>query len=106
MIIKKAKYKKVMVEENQCIEEAVYGCDECGCEIKEYPNEADKLEMTLFYKDYGKESEILHFCSWECVIKKLQTVECDSFIDLPFVRMDNNNKKGGKYLIELLSKLI
>ena len=105
MLIKEAKYKKVMVERNQCVEEAVYGCDECKCEINDYPNEASKLDMTVFYKE-DKEPECLHFCSWECVIKKLQIIECDFFIDLPNVIMDHNGKKSGKYLIKLLSGLV
>jgi len=105
MLIKEAKYKKVMVEINQCVEETVYGCDECKCEIKEYPNEVDRLDITVFYNDDNKEPENLHFCSWECVIKNLQTIECDYFIDLPHVMMDCNNNKGGKHLIKLLSGL-
>jgi hypothetical protein len=108
MLIKEATYKKVMVEKNQCIEEAVYGCDECKCEIKNYPKEDCRLKMTVFYKDNNREVDNLHFCSWECVIKKLQTIECDYFIDLPHVLMDceNENNKSGKYLIKLLNELV
>ncbi len=48
MIIKEAEYKKVRETRNRCVKEAVYGCDECGMEILDYPNEDNRLEMTIF----------------------------------------------------------
>lgn len=45
MIIKEAKYKNVMVKQRKCVSETVYGCDECRTEIKEYPNEENRLEI-------------------------------------------------------------
>jgi len=106
MIIKKAEYKKVMVEKKRCISPGVYGCDECKKEIKEYPNETERLEMTIFKN--SDQPEYLHFCSWECVLKYIPKIKTDYFVTLPYLFFDCNkkSKKGGNELIRLLKKKI
>jgi len=109
MLIKEAEYKKVKVTQQRMVKDAIYGCDECGTEINEYPNEEDRLEVTVFYQDFERTEKTgrLHFCSWECVFKHLPKIKCDHFISLPFVYMDGQQKtkRCGRHLMEILSEL-
>ena len=103
MIIKEAEYKKVRVTRNQCVKEAVYGCDECGKEIADYPNEQNRLEVTVFHSD-SDSTEHLHFCSWDCVLKHLPKIKTNHFISLPFVLYDADKKckRSAQRLVDLI----
>lgn len=105
MIIKEAKYKNVMVKQRKCVSETVYGCDDCKAEIKEYPNEENRLEMTV-YRNNDEKTEHLHFCSWDCVLNHIPKVKTDYFISLPYIYCDarNGSKRGSKQLIKLLTE--
>jgi hypothetical protein len=107
MIVKEAKYKNVMVKQTRCVSEAVYGCDECAKVIDDYPNEINRLELTVF-KHTDSEADHLHFCSWRCVLKHITKLKSDYFVSLPFVHFDvnNGNKRNGKELISILKKLV
>ena len=102
MKIKEAKYKEVMVKQRQIVSHEVYGCDECRKEIKEFPNEERKLEMTIFHNK--KESMHLHFCSWRCTLKYLPKIKSDYFATLPYIYFDER-KKGRDELVKLLKSL-
>lgn len=105
MIIKEAKYKNVMMKQRKCVSETVYGCDECRTEIKEYPNEESRLEMTVFRNNDAK-TEHLHFCTWDCVLNHLPKVKSDYFVTLPMVYFDarKQSKRGSEQLIKLLTE--
>ncbi|MFA5727550.1 MAG: hypothetical protein WC886_07915 [Saccharofermentanaceae bacterium] len=87
MLIKKAKYKNVRITSRKCISREVYGCDECYHEICEFPNEAARLEVTVF-QNPGAEATTLHFCSWACVLKHLPKIKCSYFASLPYMYFD------------------
>lgn len=91
MKTKEAKYKKVRVTQRIEVSPAVYGCDECRKEIKDYPNENSRLEVTAHSHDVG--SENLHFCSWKCVLKHIPKIKCEYFVSLPFLYFDERNGK-------------
>lgn len=109
MIIKKAKYKKLMVEQLRQVSEEVHGCDECRKEIKNFPNEPSRLELRVFHHD--DRCDYLHFCSWGCVIKHLPKIKSDYFVDLPFLYFGNSKddklvgKRSAIELLKILSKL-
>ncbi len=106
MIIKEAKYKKKRVQQNVRISEEVYGCDECNKEIKEYPNETGRLDLTIFFQN--NETERLHFCSWKCVLKALPKIKTDYFITLPMIHYGGDEcvkGKDAKAFMKVLSKL-
>lgn len=104
MLIKEAVYKEVQVTRKELVEHEVHGCDHCTAEIKEYPNEDSRLEITVFYHD--KESEDLHFCSWECALANLVEIKTDCFISLPYVYFDapKGSKRSAQHLVEVLRK--
>lgn len=104
MIIKKAKYKTVTVKQKRMVSDEVYGCDECKKEIKEFPNEDPRLNITVFYHaEPGTDN--YHFCSWECVLKFIPKINTDYFINLPHVCYDSNNKhKNAQGLIDAITK--
>jgi len=106
MLIKEATYENVMVETRKRVSDDVFGCDCCEKEIKEYPNENSRLELTVF-KGNSDDAEHLHFCSWECVLKQLPKIKTDYFISLPFVYFDEKceDKRSGNELISLLKRL-
>src|SRR5258706_7633837 len=106
MIIKKAVYKEMMVKQNRIIEEEINGCDECEEEIKNFPNEPSRLDLTVFQEN--DKNETLHFCSWDCVLKHLPKIKSDNFISLPFVSFHKHDgfnkgkaihKRSGKRLM-------
>lgn len=109
MIIKEAKYKKVMVKQRQRVSDDVYGCDECRAEIKDYPNEGSRLELKIFH--YDNRCDHLHFCSWRCVLKHIPKVKSDYFVDLPFLYFGESKddklvgKRSAKEFIKILKKL-
>jgi hypothetical protein len=103
MIIKEAKYNEVLITQSRCVEEAVYGCDECGVEITDYPNEESRLEVTVFHSD-SEDIDHLHFCSWDCVLKFIPKIDTDYFVSLPFILFDSakNSPRSAYRLIEIL----
>lgn len=105
MLIKKAVYKNVKVIQREIVSDAIYGCDECECEIKDYPNEQIKLELTVFYKDNNKETKDLHFCSWDCVLLHIPKIDSDDFVDLPILYYDEpkESKRSAQHLIDILN---
>lgn len=107
MIIKKAKYKKVKVLQRRMVSREVYGCDCCKKEIKEYPNEEERLDMTVWHQKDDSDTRHYHFCSWDCVLKFVKTVKSDYFLNLPHVNFDYNkkSKKGIHRLVELLKQI-
>lgn len=103
MILKKAVYKKQMVEQNVLVSDDLYGCDECNTELHE---DDERLELTVFFKKTSKEPKRLHFCSWDCVLKNLKKIKCDYFVDLPYLFYDQGKSKSGtNRLIELIEKI-
>ena len=93
MIIKKATYRKCP----QCgivrrIADEEYGCDGCGAPLNYTDSNCEFLRMTVFSQG-AEGADVYHFCSWQCVLKKLATLSCDYFIDMPFLHFDTKNKK-------------
>lgn len=104
MKIKDAVYETVTVQQKQVVSWEVYGCDHCKKEIKEFPNEEDRLQMTVFQHDNS--TEYLHFCSWKCVLKYLPKIKTDYFINLPYVSFDAVTKgRTAKDLFKLLKRI-
>ena len=105
MIIKEAKYKNVMVKQRKCVSETVYGCDECRAEIKEYPNEENRLELTVF-RHGSENAEHLHFCTWDCVLNHIPKIKTNYFVSLPYLYYDGRKTsvRGAKQLIKLLAE--
>ena len=108
MLIKKAKYEKVKVWQNQCVSQEVHGCDQCKSVIDEYPNEDMRLECKIFFNDHGKQTTVLHFCSWDCVLKHIPKLKTDYFVTLPHLYFDTRkeSKMGANQLINLLKTAI
>lgn len=105
MLIKEAVYKKVTVEQNQLIEDEVFGCDHCKKEIKEFPNEESRLVVDVF-RHNDNNTEHLHFCSWKCVLSHLPKIKTDYFLNLPFVSFDSTTPgRSAKDLFKLLKKI-
>ena len=112
MLLKKAVYKKILVKRNRLVEDEIHGCDECKEEIKNYPNEPSRLDLTVFQE--SGETSHLHFCSWDCALKHLPKIKSDNFISLPmatFHKHDGFNrgkavhKRSGKRLMQILKTL-
>lgn len=103
MKIKDATYTTEMVERRKTLTEEVYGCDECRCEIKEYPNESNRLEVTVFQND-GDDAGHLHFCSWKCTLKHIPKIKSDYFVSLPYLYFDG--KDGNSRLASELISII
>jgi hypothetical protein len=105
MIIKKAKYKTVTVKQKKRISGDVHGCDECGKEIKDFPNEESRLDIRIFKHDNSDTVE-LHFCSWACVFKYTPKIKTDYFFTLPYVSFDTKGKlASAKEFLELVKKI-
>ncbi len=106
MLIRKAKYKKVRVWQNQMVSQEVHGCDECKNEIDDFPNEEPRLCIDIYAKDGEHSHQSLHFCSWDCVLIYFPKVKSNYFITLPYIHFDINHKskKSAQYLIKLLTK--
>ena len=105
MLIKEAVYKEIQVKQNRLIEYAVYGCDCCEKEIQQYPNEDNRLEMTLFQKN--DENIHLHFCSWDCVLDYIANLKTEfEFISLPFIYCSDvkESARGFQRLAELVKE--
>ena len=97
--------KIVKVTQNKLVEDTIYGCDCCHQEIKEYPNEDNRLEITVF--GYDDENKHFHFCSWDCVFSFIKDLkEPFDFISLPFVYKKDvkNSLRGVERLIELIKE--
>lgn len=105
MIIKEAKYKKVRKFVRQQISPEAYGCDHCKKEIKEFPNEANRLEITVWAEREDHNGFHYHFCSWSCVLKFIPTIKSNYFASLPYLYFDERNgKRTSSELLKLLSK--
>lgn len=105
MIIKEAKYKKVRIWQRREVAPEVNGCDNCRKEIKEFPNEPSRLEMTV-WKDHQGESTSLHFCSWKCVLKYIPKIKSEYFASLPYLYFDSGTKaRTVTELIKILQSL-
>lgn len=98
MIIKKAVYKKVRVTQQREVTAEVYGCDCCRKKIVEFPNETRRLVVSVFKQ--GESSKDYHFCSWNCVLKFVPTIQSDYFATLPYIYFDEG--KGPRTFTELL----
>lgn len=106
MIIKKAVYRTVSVKQKKCVKQEIHGCDQCRKEIKEWPNEPSRLELTIFNKA-GLDTKHEHFCSWKCVLKRLVAVDTDYFIGMPHLMFDEGvNDRSAAELKRLLKKLL
>ena len=106
MKIKEAVYEKVTQIVDKRISDEVYGCDECREEIIDFPNESQRLEVTVFRND-NSESDHLHFCSWACVFKYIPKISTDYFVNLPFVYYDEaeGSKRDSKALLEIIKRM-
>lgn len=103
MLIEKAVYKKVQVYRNELIKDEVHGCDHCSEIINNYPNEHPRLNITEFYDNY-RDTENLHFCSWECVLAGLFKSKADNFLTFPSIYAGKGNKELGGLLKLLKDK--
>lgn len=95
MLIRGAEYHKC----ESCgwtkqVSDDVYGCDQCGAVI-----DLNAVTPSGQYRAYlrcsvfsrvSRETQSLTFCSWRCCLKKLRTVSCDYFIDLPTLMYDDD----------------
>lgn len=108
MIIKKAVYKKVRVTQAREVSPEKYGCDCCRKEIKEYPNEVNRLELSVWEtKEGDSNSKNYHFCSWKCLLKFLPSVKSNYFASLPFLHFDEkSDTRTAKEFMKLISKLV
>ena len=104
MIVKEAEYKSVQVTQRKCISEAVYGCDECGAEIKNYPNEDSRLEVDVFNNEKDTSVDHLHFCSWDCVLKHIPKIDSDYFVSLPYLYYDSRGNRSANRFIEIINQ--
>ncbi len=95
----------VMMEQRKQVSSDIYGCDNCKKEIKDFPNESQRLELTIFGHDLN--SANLHFCSWDCVLKYIPKIKSDYFVSLPHLYFDEpkGSKRGIVELVKLLKKL-
>jgi hypothetical protein len=101
MIVKEAVYKKKKITKFECtlISDVVYGCDECKAEIIEYPNEDNRLEITIYNNNDTNNN--LHFCSWGCVLKYIPKLKSDYFATLPYIHF-STNKRNYNELVKIL----
>lgn len=86
MKIKEAEFKTVMRECKEKISDCIYGCDECK---KEFESDS-KLSIDIFSQSDSTEN--LDFCSWVCLLKHLPKVECNYFVNLPYLSYDSKTK--------------
>jgi hypothetical protein len=93
MIIKERKYEPCpKCGSRKLISDDEYGCDYCKNQIDLSKPDSDYLRLTVFKKKQEHPDEY-HFCSWNCVFKKLKMLETDDFISLPFLLADTDNSK-------------
>jgi len=93
MVIRKREYKKCgECGRNEMVKDEAFGCDNCQKEIDLHKNQS-YLNATVFYKE-TEETRDMHFCSWMCVLEKMQTVKTDNFINLPFLSFDDDKQDG------------
>ena len=104
MIIKKAVYRHKMVKQRVLVSDEVSGCDHCREEIRDYPNEPSRLELTVFWHADRTESKHLHYCSWKCVLAALPKLQTDYFISLPYLYYDHTGRRSASELIKILKR--
>lgn len=92
MIIKERKFKEcITCGHKEMIGDEEYGCDNCKRKIDLSENRS-YLSASVFHHS-GETSDNLHFCSWDCVLKKLKTIQTDYFISLPYLLFDETNPR-------------
>lgn len=107
MLIKKAKYKKVRVWESKLVSQEVHGCDKCKTPIGNYPNEPQRLELSVWEKKDSHETKNYHFCSWKCLLNFIPTIKSEYFASMPFLYFDEGNgKRTANELIKIIRKLL
>ena len=73
-----------------------YFCDFCEEQIDTInSSEHNMLDITVFNKNVDIEPYDLFFCSWKCLLNKIKTLKCDSFISLPYLMYDHNHYRKG-----------
>src|SRR3990167_1591003 len=99
MLIRKRIPKKCRLCENVIgtLQDDSYGCDGCGKSIDDLlaskdTNRCDHLRLDIFFRH--KETQHLQFCSWRCVVKRLQTIRSDYFVSLPFLHFERDVLPG------------
>lgn len=106
MLIKKAKYKKVKVWKRQEISPEVHGCDNCKVVLKSWPNEDNRLDMTVWpTKDTGHDTQHYHFCSWDCVLKYIPKIKSTYFASMPHLMFDSEGKGSVTELLNAINLL-
>lgn len=100
MIIQEAKYEEVTETYTVRVSEPVHGCDNCGKAIQ-----GRALGITVFAKETD-DNRSLEFCSWRCTLMFIPKIECEFFIDLPFLIYNNEEgDSNSKEFIDLISKI-
>lgn len=88
MIIKDSIYRNCMLcGKKELVTGPVYGCDYCKKVLHLHQNEEVPLLVTLF--NHSGDHHAHEFCSWECVLRFLQTASADYFIALPELDCEN-----------------
>jgi len=92
MVIREREYKKCgECGRSELVKDQSFGCDNCQKEIDLSKNQS-YLNATVF--SHNNEAEDMNFCSWVCVLKKMQTVKTDHFITLPYLSFDGDKQDG------------
>jgi uridine kinase len=99
MIIKEAVYKKCHTcSSTKLTKDEELGCDFCETPLDYFSSDEYYLSISIYYTNREKETQYLHFCSWECCIKYLkklfkhQPIDID-FISLPYLYFNDYPKK-------------
>lgn len=108
MILKKAKYKTIMVKHKHKIHDDIRGCDECKTEIKNYSTREARIDIKVFNKDDMDDVRVLDFCSWDCLLKHVPKITSDNFATLPvlYFGVEKTDKCSAYRLMELLTNKI
>ncbi len=91
MIIKKRQYKGCLkCGAVKMVRDEIHGCDNCKKMI-DFNTDTPFLDATIFKSD-SSDATHLYFCSWKCALKRLRSIKCDYFINLPYLRYDKAGK--------------
>lgn len=104
MLLKEPVLKKVKRTVTVRVSDEVFGCDQCRRVIER----GSTLDVRVFNQDIetGYTTDgVAHYelCSWKCVLKFIQGIDCNYFIDLPMVYCDKKGRGSYGELIKLLS---
>lgn len=108
MQLKKAKYKKIRVWGKKQISPDVYGCDCCKEVLKNYPNEDNRLDISVWpNKNSSEYNEVntYHFCSWDCVLKFIPKIKSTYFASMPSIHFDSKGKGSATEFIQALKNI-